>query len=139
FFNNTTQGAMDGNIKDTPPVLLVPAPDDRPRWDALAKELPEARKQADARKQAARADFDKWLAAETPDAMTTLLPDDGLRLHAPLSEGQGTTINLTVDGKPRSVALPSGVAWDEGHVAAKAFKCQPRGTVELADVGAYEK
>ena len=27
FFNNTTQGAMDGNIKDTPPVILVPARD----------------------------------------------------------------------------------------------------------------
>jgi uncharacterized protein DUF1553/uncharacterized protein DUF1549/cytochrome c/concanavalin A-like lectin/glucanase superfamily protein len=139
FFNNTTQGAMDGNIKNTPPVVLVPAPEDRPRWDALTKEVAETRKQADARKQAARADFDQWLASAAPDAMATLLPDDGLRLHAPLSEGQGTTVNLTVDGKPRPVALPSGVAWDAGHVAAKAFKCQPGATVELADVGDFEK
>src|SRR4029079_4864291 len=28
FFNNTTQAAMDGNIKDTPPIIFVPdAPD----------------------------------------------------------------------------------------------------------------
>jgi hypothetical protein len=139
FFNNTTQAAMDGNIKDTPPVLLVPATEDRPRWDAVTKELAEARKQADARKQGARAEFDKWLTTAAPDAMATLLPDEGLRLHAPLSEGQGTTINLTVEGKPRAVALPSGIGWDAGHVAAKAFKCQPGGTVELADVGDFEK
>ena len=62
FFNNTTQGAMDGNIKNTPPIVFVPRLEDRPRWDAVAKELAEARKQVEARKQTARADFDKWLA-----------------------------------------------------------------------------
>jgi hypothetical protein len=35
FFNNTTQPVMDGNIADTPPVIPVPNPDDRPRWDAI--------------------------------------------------------------------------------------------------------
>ena len=29
FFNNTTQPIMDGNIKDTPPTVLVPQPDRR--------------------------------------------------------------------------------------------------------------
>ena len=29
FFNNTTQAAMDGNIKDTPPVIVVPQHEDR--------------------------------------------------------------------------------------------------------------
>jgi hypothetical protein len=24
FFNNTTQKAMDGNVKDTPPIVVVP-------------------------------------------------------------------------------------------------------------------
>ena len=31
FFNNTTQGAMDGNIPNTPPVIFVPRTEDRPR------------------------------------------------------------------------------------------------------------
>ncbi len=139
FFNNTTQGAMDGNIPNTPPVILVPAPQDRPRWDAVTKELAEARKLADGRKQAARADFDKWLSSATPDGMAPLVPTDGLRLHAPLSEGQGTTLNLTVDGKSRAVPLASGVAWAGGHIAAKAFKCDQGAAVELADVGDFEK
>src|ERR1044072_8919248 len=35
FFNNTTQGAKDGNIKDTPPIIVVPLPEDRSRLDEL--------------------------------------------------------------------------------------------------------
>ena len=34
FFNNTTQPVMDGNIKDTPPILPVPLDTDQPRWRA---------------------------------------------------------------------------------------------------------
>ena len=37
FFNNTTQAAMDGNIKDTPPVLVVPRTEDRPRWQTVCR------------------------------------------------------------------------------------------------------
>jgi Protein of unknown function (DUF1553)/Protein of unknown function (DUF1549)/Concanavalin A-like lectin/glucanases superfamily/Planctomycete cytochrome C len=139
FFNNTTQGAMDGNIKDTPPVILVPAPADRPRWEAATKELAEVRKQADARKTAARADFDKWLASATAERMASYIPSEGLKMYAPLSEGEGKAFNVTVDGKPRSISLASGFAWDAGHVAAKAFKSEPGAAVELADVGDFEK
>ncbi len=39
FFNNTTEPAMDGNMKDTPPVIFVPQPADRKQWDALAAEI----------------------------------------------------------------------------------------------------
>jgi hypothetical protein len=139
FFNNTTQAAMDGNIKDTPPVILVPASADRPRWEAATKELAEVRKQADARKVAARADFDKWLTAATPERMATYIPSDGLRMHALLSEGEGKAVNVTVDGKPRSISLATGFTWGAGHVAAKAFETQPGAAVELADVGDFEK
>src|SRR5260370_17014274 len=40
FFNNSTQGAMDGNIPNTPPILFVPRREDRARWAVLAKDLP---------------------------------------------------------------------------------------------------
>ncbi len=45
FFNNTTQAAMDGNIKDTPPILTVPRTEDRPRWNAISHEWGVVRKQ----------------------------------------------------------------------------------------------
>jgi hypothetical protein len=208
FFNNTTQGAMDGNIKDTPPIVFVPQLEDRPRWDAVVKELAATRKQIEARKQAARAEFDKWLASgtgvspvregggtgvspvrqtpsagggtgvspvrQTPSAgggtgvspvrqtvregggtgvspvrqtvregggtgvsPVRQTPSAGLRFHAALNEGKGT-IALTVDGKTRSAVLPSGVAWDAGHVADKAFKVQSSGTLEVKEAGDFD-
>ena len=45
FFNNTTQPAMDGNKKDTPPVVVVPTKQDRARWF----ELPEVKTVAKSR------------------------------------------------------------------------------------------
>ena len=59
FFRNSTQHAMDGNISDTPPVVVVPAKEDRARWDALAarekeliSEMAAARNTADGRMSA---------------------------------------------------------------------------------------
>jgi cytochrome c553 len=60
FFNNTTQGAMDGNVKDTPPTVFLPAAADRERWPALAQELADARQQLEQRQKQARAAFDRW-------------------------------------------------------------------------------
>ena len=136
YFNNTTQGAMDGNIKDTPPILFVPRMEDRPRWEAAVKELAEARKQVEARKQTARADFDKWIHKPEAQAMGQP-PSDALRFHAALGDGKAT-IALNVDGKARSAALPSGVKWDKGHVADKAFQVSPGGTLEVSDAGDFD-
>ncbi|MEI9962022.1 MAG: DUF1549 domain-containing protein [Limisphaerales bacterium] len=44
FFNNTTQKAMDGNIKDTPPIMVVPKPVDDARWQQLVDAIPAAEK-----------------------------------------------------------------------------------------------
>ncbi len=44
FFYSAADPAMDGNIKDTPPILMVPSETDRERWDRLTAELPAAKK-----------------------------------------------------------------------------------------------
>src|SRR5262245_1851820 len=62
FFNNTTQNAMDGNIKDTPPILFVPRNEDREKWESLARMMADVRGQIDARKATGKAEFDAWLA-----------------------------------------------------------------------------
>jgi hypothetical protein len=184
FFNNSTQNAMDGNIKDTPPTILVPRADDRARWEQVSKQLAALGQQAEARKQTARADFEKWMAGAKAETIRALVPADGLRFHARLSEGTGNKVSVTLDGKPHEVALsgavagpahlvaqafaaqglvPAGaplspmaqvlaaskavtldafapaIAWDAGHVAAKAFRKQPGTALELAKVGDFEK
>jgi hypothetical protein len=137
FFNNTTQQAMDGNVQDTPPTLKVPRPEDRPRWKALAKEIALADQGVAGRRQAARADFDKWLASFKP-SKDNEVPTDALRLHAALSEGEGRNVTVTINGKSRPVVLPAGAGWELGHLSPKAFKPQPGATLELHDVGDFD-
>lgn len=73
FFNNTTQGAMDGNAKDTPPVAVVPRPDDRPRWPVLAAKLAENAASKESRRKAAHHEFETWLAkGQRPDRAAPL-------------------------------------------------------------------
>jgi hypothetical protein len=138
FFNNTTQNAMDGNIKDTPPTILVPRLEDRARWDSIAQELASLKSRGETRKQTARAEFDKWLKDVKPESVASLVPADGLRFHAKLSEGQGTSLNAVIEGKSRAVT-GAGFKWDAGHVAAKALRSQAGGVVEIADAGDIEK
>ncbi|BDC48294.1 hypothetical protein F183_A06100 [Bryobacterales bacterium F-183] len=44
FFRNTQQKVMDGNIPDTPPVLVVPGEADREKWTAVNARLRDIRK-----------------------------------------------------------------------------------------------
>ncbi len=45
------------------------------------------------------AEFDKWLATATADAVAASLPSHGLHLHAPLNEGRGETVAVHLDGE----------------------------------------
>ena len=63
FFRNTTQKPRDGNIYDTPPVMVVPSDDDRPRWDALRSELPAAHERLDAARTHSTEEIAKWLSS----------------------------------------------------------------------------
>jgi hypothetical protein len=139
FFNNTTQQAMDGNIKDTPPVVMVPQPQDRPHWESVTRQLAEVRKTIAAHKVAARPDFDRWLAKAKREQVAAMLPVAALCLHVPLDEGDGKTIHFVADGKNRAVTLASGLVWEPGYVAAKCVKTKPGGAVEIADAGDFDR
>ncbi len=99
FFNNTTQGAMDGNIKDTPPVVMVPPDDLRNEWDALKVQVADAAQQVDARRASGRADFDGWLAASPTSAVENRITSAGLCFYAPLNDNAGNVLTFSVDGE----------------------------------------
>ena len=44
YFRNTVQPAFDGNISDTPPILIVPPLDRRARWEQIPKRTNELKK-----------------------------------------------------------------------------------------------
>lgn len=139
FFNNNQQNAMDGNVKDTPPVVMVPLDQDRARFDALKPEIAAARQAADARKQSARPDFDKWLASSHAAKVVKAIPTEGMTLSLPLSEGQGKVVNGTLDGKAVTYTAGADPDWAVGQVSAKAFQRKPGSEIAIPEAGDFEK
>jgi hypothetical protein len=139
FFNNTTQQAMDGNVKDTPPTMMVPSPGDKARWNALPGAIAAAKKKVEERKQTARADFDHWLAQGGPEKLTGLVPSQGLLLHAPLNDGDGKDVQITLNGKKMPAPVANNLAWGQGHVAPVAFKSQAHTTLAIPQACDFEK
>ena len=139
FFNNTTQRAMDGNIKDTPPIVTVPREEDRDRFGVLAGEITQAKSGQETRKQAARGDFETWVASAGPDAMARTIPTGALSLHAPMNEGQGDAVSFDIAGKTRLVTATKKLAWEPGHVAERSLKSEPGTGLAIAEAGDFEK
>ncbi|MFM7150581.1 MAG: DUF1553 domain-containing protein [Gemmataceae bacterium] len=139
FFNNTTQGAMDGNIKDTPPIIQVPRKEDRQRQITLLNLLGETRRQVEERKTAARNDFATWLASTKPESLAGKPPTEGLSLHLPLAEGKGKTLAGTFQNKPREVTVSGEVKWATGHIGPKAYRVTPGLMAEVPDAGDFDK
>ncbi|MFO0868237.1 MAG: DUF1553 domain-containing protein [Pirellulales bacterium] len=139
FFNNTTQPAMDGNVKDTPPIITVPAAADAPRWRALQQEVPAAVQRRDGRRQAARADFDAWLGTAAVAQVTSLIPSADLALQATLGEGQGSETAVLRGGASSPLSLGGEVAWGEGWLAAQAWKATATSAVQLPNDGDWER
>jgi hypothetical protein len=137
FFNNTTQAAMDGNIKDTPPIVVVPLAEDRPRYDVLPGEIALAKEAVEKRRQEARPAFDQWLATASSETISKAIPTQDLAMHAPFNEGQGHVAKIVIDGHPREVTLKDSATWIDG-VASKSLQLQGA-AVDLADVGNFEK
>lgn len=138
FFNNTTQGARDGNTKDTPPIVAVPRTEDEGRLSALPGEINAARQQVEQRRQAARSEFDQWLANAKPESLATSLTTEGLTLHAPLSEGSGKVTKVQIDGNPRDVSLTDSAKWTDALAGTHGLQVQGA-ACEVADVGDFGK
>jgi mono/diheme cytochrome c family protein len=141
FFNNTTQNPMDGNIKDTPPIIPVPLPEDRERWNLIDSEIGEAQNQLNMRRDAARADFQNW--ASTPDTLKQFrnyrAPNDALAFHLPLDDGEGKSLHFATENQIRTILLDKDTRWQTGVLATKAWENQNESVPEFNDVGDFER
>jgi len=138
YFNNTTQRAMDGNVKDTPPVIVVPMAKDDRRWQELEQEMPAAEKRVTERKQGARQDYETW--AKQPDVsklgQTTT---EGLVFLARLDEGSTSNLNITVDGTAQIETLPEVAQSEPGVIATSAFVTSGKTIPTLESVGDFDR
>jgi hypothetical protein len=139
FFDNTTQAVRDGNIKDTPPIVVVPTMPDRPRWDTLQSEIAATRSKLDERKKQAEPEFDSWLADFNLADLPKYVPSEAIVLHAPLNEGQGNSINFTLDGSPAAIERNETIAWAEGRdPKEKALALRTTPAIEFPEVGDFD-
>jgi hypothetical protein len=136
FFNNTTQGARDGNIQDTPPILPVPRPEEQQRFAELEKLVPAAKAAVEARKKDARPEFETWIREADATVVARSLPQDTPLLDLPLSEGAGTAVKAKLTGKESDLPL-SGATWQPGPNGAQAIALGGR-AAELPAAGDFE-
>lgn len=136
FFNNTTQPAMDGNKRDTPPIIVVPTKGDRSRWEELPTVKGAAKERIDKRREGAGEDFKKWMANTKPDSILDGLPNDGLQFAAPLIEPLHQDVNVFVKGSVRNVALGSQ---QEGITGPHAFSTSKEIVPTFEDVGNFDR
>lgn len=138
FFNNSTQPVMDGNIKNPPPVIMVPTIEDRRERESLIARRDEAKRQLEARQQTARADYDRWVASEKKEGLGPMVPTEGLLLHVALNEEPGKSLKASLAGKPRELPIQGEVAWEPGHTSKKAYKSRPGQLVSIPEAGNFD-
>ncbi len=136
FFNNTTQAAMDGNIKDTPPVVVVPLEADRQRWGEVQTQLAQTWQEMETRRRTARPEFDTWVASVKSIDPEGEMPQEGMQFHAALDEG-GEKFVYFVNGKKHEAATPKNLIWREGPAGNQAAYLEGGQILEVDDVGRF--
>ena len=138
FFRNTTQGALDGNIRDTAPTLLLPKPEDEARHKAIPAEIEAAKQAVAARKKILRGEFDKWLETAKPQDWDSEVAKIGApSFHLPLDDEK---IEALFQGKPLPLKSAAPLQWEESGRVGKALKADGKTPVEIGtQVGGFEK
>jgi hypothetical protein len=137
FFNNTTQKPMDGNIKDTPPIVMVPPKTDAARLEQLNKQAPESKKLVDDRRRDARKDFEGWLAHARPEDVAGEMPTSDLELFAPLNDG-AAIIRYDLRGQHAEKPLPPTAEWRLGRTGSKAAYLNQGAVLVVPEVGDFD-
>ena len=138
FFNNTTQAVRDGNVKDTPPILVVPAVADRPRWEQLQNEMTVVQTKLEQRKTAARGEFEQWLAHVKVEELSAYVPQEGLALRVPLSEGKGNAVRVVEGSEEREITRDTNIAWTAPAKQRSGLSLQTEPVIEFAEAGDFE-
>ncbi|MEO2027202.1 MAG: DUF1553 domain-containing protein [Fuerstiella sp.] len=103
FFNNTTTPAMDGNQKDTPPVVTLPSDEFAQEWNDLRAQRIRLGSEFDA----LSSDVAEWWPSRTRDVAHPVSVDE-LLASLPLTEGEADTVKL-----------PESANWATEHPAGR--------------------
>jgi mono/diheme cytochrome c family protein len=136
FFRNTTQRAMDGNIPDTPPILVVPTKDDRARWEGLQTEVASLKASREKRRADGRKSLDAWLAGPESKLLDDPLDASRLELGLALYQGEGQQA-VVITGQKTTLTLPPEVSWSEGKDKGRALRFGTKAGLPLEEASAF--
>lgn len=124
FFNNTTQGALDGNIKDTPPIVNVPLDSDRKRYFELDELIDQKEQAKNLRKAAAKPAFDSYLKdiQEKDRMLWKPLLAGNTELHIPLTSNNSSFVDVVYQGQWNTLPLAKEPNFVAGHVGDFAWQ-----------------
>ncbi|MCH2207227.1 MAG: DUF1553 domain-containing protein [Lentisphaerales bacterium] len=111
FFNNTTQPAMDGNQKDTPPVLTMPKDEYKKEWNTLLTQRTAAWQKLE--KPISKAAVPKWWDSSKENKLASINISEGLIVEALAEE------NALVYGQQTPVVIPEENKVDPLHPSGK--------------------
>ena len=131
FFRNTTQYALDGNVPDTPPVVIVPRAEDRQKWKELSTQRHDLLETlAGERTASSNAGFENWLRSPA-------------RLHPKAAFAATHLMDVNLDKgiaavrnrHRKGVKTPAGISLGEGPAGiAKALYFGKDASVTLPNV-----
>jgi Protein of unknown function (DUF1553)/Protein of unknown function (DUF1549)/Concanavalin A-like lectin/glucanases superfamily/Planctomycete cytochrome C len=137
FFRNTTQDSMDGNIPDTPPILVVPKGADVERWDKLNREDRALVDQLDEERKKSGKAFDKWLLSKSRTNLTAspASPKPCMDASAQVAAlTLGSEASLQYSGRTETIALKDGLALGDGpQSGSKALHFGEKSQLEIPD------
>ena len=116
FFRNTVQGPFDGNIPDSPPILVIPKNEDLARWNEIEVERANLQTRARKTRATAESDFNEWLDGKGRRSVNTPLEPADELLAVTVAGGAP---RLRIQGKPAELALPQGVTIGEAHIPGR--------------------
>ncbi|MCC7156387.1 MAG: DUF1553 domain-containing protein [Bryobacterales bacterium] len=135
FFRNTQQHTMDDNIPDTPPVLVVPRDEDRPRWERLRQEESETRARMLTVRASSEPQFERWLAGGEYREISAPVPRRPEILRLDMRDGPAV---VTEDGR-RTLDTGAGVAVGDASTAErKALHFAKKASAELGPLERIE-
>lgn len=141
FFNNTTQNAMDGNIKDTPPIVPVPLEEDQERYSALDGLIAQAKQAVDQRRDQARAGFEAFLGSPSDQEQLLKSPlpaADALEVHLPLIASDPNSLEMILKSQKQTVAIIDQAVFAPGHLSDTAWQVK-NGLYPTFDAGDIER
>ncbi|MDX2152167.1 MAG: DUF1553 domain-containing protein [Bryobacteraceae bacterium] len=132
FYRNTIQDPLDGNISDTPPVIVVPRDEDRPRWQQLSEHETRLIARRETVRKASLPDFGRWLDGDARRKLASPLePADEL-----LALNPGA---LTVRNQPKPFPDSEGLKTGPAHLPEiRALYFAEKSQLELENFAAFE-